>query len=89
MRLRPATAKGDTVEQGQLNFDRPTLTPQSQRLLDRLMISPITNAEMRDSLRLLSYTRRLSDLREQGIRIKKEYIKDGIFKYSLEEEDGK
>jgi hypothetical protein len=77
------------MQQSTLNFDRPVLTPQSQRLLDRLQAGPITNFEMRDQLRLLSYTRRLSDLREQGIRIKKEYIKDGVFKYSLEEEDGK
>jgi hypothetical protein len=60
-----------------LDFTEPKLSPQSKRLLDRLMIAPLTNAEMRDELRLLSYTRRLSDLREAGYHIKKEYIGDG------------
>jgi hypothetical protein len=32
---------------------------------------------------LLSYTRRLSDLREAGYHIKKEYIGDGLFRYSI------
>jgi hypothetical protein len=31
--------------QQELIFDKPSLTPQSQRLLDRLLISPITNAQ--------------------------------------------
>jgi hypothetical protein len=71
------------VTQAELNFNPPKLTPQSKRLLDRLMIAPLTNAQMRDELRLLSYTRRLSDLREAGYHIKKEYIGDGLFRYSL------
>jgi hypothetical protein len=69
--------------QTDLDFTAPTLTPQSKRLLDRLMIAPLTNAQMRDELRLLSYTRRLSDLRDAGIKIKKEYIGDGLFRYSI------
>jgi len=72
------------MNQEELNFNTPKLTPQSQRLLDRLSISPMTNAQMRDELRLLSYTRRLSDLRDAGIKIKKSYIGDGLFLYSLE-----
>jgi hypothetical protein len=66
-----------------LDFTAPKLTPQSQRLYEALKQSPLTNAEMRDRLRLLSYTRRLSDLREAGYHIKKEYIGDGLFRYSL------
>lgn len=71
------------MEQIELNFQHPTLTPQSQRLLERLMVAPLTNAEMRDELRLLSYTRRLSDLRDAGYTIKKEYVGNGLFKYSI------
>lgn len=78
------------MDQPTLNFDpapRPgELFPtdcQDRRLYERLLIAPITNAEMRDELRLLSYTRRLSTLREKGLKIKKEYIRDGIFQYSL------
>jgi hypothetical protein len=72
------------MNQEEWYFNTPKLTPQSQRLLDRLSIAPITNAQMRDELRLLSYTRRLSDLRDAGIKIKKSYIGDGLFLYSLE-----
>ena len=71
------------MEQIELNFQQPILTPQSQRLLERLMVAPLTNAEMRDELRLLSYTRRLSDLRDAGYTIKKEYVGNGLFKYSI------
>ena len=71
------------MTQAELNFNPPKLTPQSQRLLDRLSICPLTNAEMRDELRLLSYTRRLSDLRDAGYTIKKEYIGEGLFRYSI------
>ena len=71
------------MKQAELNFNPPKLTPQSQRLLDRLSICPLTNAEMRDELRLLSYTRRLSDLRDAGYTIKKEYIGEGLFRYSI------
>jgi hypothetical protein len=69
-----------------LNFDRPALTPQSQRLLDRLQSGPITNAEMRDELRLLSYTRRIFEVKkfvEPTRTIEKKYLHDGIFQYSL------
>jgi len=71
------------TEDAELNFNPPKLSPQCQKLYDRLMIAPLTNAQMRDELRLLSYTRRLSDLREAGYHIKKEYIGDGLFRYSL------
>ena len=71
------------MTQAELNFNPPKLTPQAQRLLDRLSICPLTNAEMRDELRLLSYTRRLSDLRDAGYTIKKEYIGEGLFRYSI------
>jgi hypothetical protein len=69
-----------------LDFTQPKLTPQSQRLYEALRQSPLTNAEMRDKLRLLSYTRRLSDLREAGIRITKQYLRDGLFLYSIKGE---
>lgn len=60
---------------------------QSRRLYESLVRGPVTNAEMRDRLRLLSYTRRLSDIREKlpdGWTIKKEHQGDGAFSYRLE-----
>jgi hypothetical protein len=84
MRLRPATAfRG--IMQTQLNFDKPALTPQSQRLLDRLILSPITNAEMRDELRLLSYTRRIFEVRQAVAprAIVKRHLGNGVFEYKL------
>jgi len=77
------------VEQAALNFNRPKpheLFPsdcQDRRLYERLLLGPISNVQMRDDLRLLSYTRRLSTLREKGIKIKKQHIRDGVFEYSL------
>ena len=71
------------MTQAELNFNPPKLSPQCQKLYDRLMIAPLTNAQMRDELRLLSYTRRLSDLRDAGYTIKKEYIGEGLFRYSI------
>jgi hypothetical protein len=75
------------MQQSTLNFDRPVLTPQSQRLLERLQIAPITNAEMRDSLRLLSYTRRIYEVRQAVAprTIVKRYLGNGVFEYSLED----
>jgi hypothetical protein len=74
------------MEQMSLNLKPSTLTPQAQRLYERLLESPITNAEMRDELRLLSYTRRLSDIREAikpDKTIVKRHLGHGVFEYSL------
>lgn len=78
------------MNQPTLDFSRPAfppqLTPQSQRLLARLMIAPITNAEMRDDLRLLSYTRRLYEVKRAvgpDRTIIKKHIGNGIFEYRL------
>jgi hypothetical protein len=71
-----------------LNFSKPSLTPQSQRLLDRLMLSPITNAEMRDELRLLSYTRRIYEVKkaiEPDKTISKKHLGHGIYQYSIKQ----
>lgn len=81
------------MNQASLNFDYPeaNLFPygsQQRNLYEALTRGPVTNAEMRDQLRLLSYTRRLSDLREKlhplGWAIKKEHRGNGVFAYSLE-----
>ena len=81
------------MEQHILNFTAPTpgelFTGENQdrRLYERLLTGAITNAEMRDELRLLSYTRRLSDLREKlapfGMTVKKKHLGNGVFEYSL------
>jgi len=52
------------MNQTALDFSRPSLTPQSQRLLERLKMGEITNVEMRDELKLLSYTRRLFEVKK-------------------------
>lgn len=52
------------MNQPSLDFSRPSLTPQSQRLLERLKLGEITNVEMRDELKLLSYTRRLFEVKK-------------------------
>ena len=60
---------------------------QDRRLFERMILGPVSNAQMRDELRLLSYTRRLSDIREKlyphGLTIKKEHHGNGVFVYSL------
>lgn len=86
---------GATMNQPTLNFSpipRPEeIFPaqnQDRRLYERMLLGPVSNAQMRDELRLLSYTRRLSDIREKltphGFTIKKEHQGDGVFIYSLE-----
>jgi len=57
---------------------------QDYRLYERLLAAPITNAQIIDDLRIFSYTRRLSDLREKGINIKTTRIKKSLFQYEIE-----
>lgn len=73
------------MNQPSLDFSRPSLTPQSQRLLDRLELGPITNCDMRDQLALLSYTKRLSEVR-RAVRPKeiiKRHLGNGVYEYSI------
>ena len=70
------------MEQTTLTFS-PRLSPQCQRLYDRLRQGPITNAEIRDDLRLLEYRRRFADLREKGIKTEKQSMGKGIYLYKL------
>ncbi len=71
------------MNQLDLNFS-PQLSPQCQRLYDRLKLGPITNAAIRDELRLLEYRRRFCDLREKGIKTKKRPLGNGLYEYSLD-----
>lgn len=69
-----------------LNFDKPSLTPQAQRLLDRLEIGPITNAAIRDELRLLEYRRRKFEVKkyiEPDRTVVKRFLGKGIVEYSI------
>ena len=75
---------GETMNQPTLKFDMPHLSPQCQKLYDRLLNGPITNAAIRDELRLLEYRRRFADLREKGIRTKKTPLGKGLVEYRLE-----
>ena len=73
------------MEQAELSINSK-LTPQAQRLKDRMLAGPITNVEMRDDLRLLSYTRRLFEVKknvEPEMTVVKKYIGKGIFEYSI------
>jgi hypothetical protein len=72
------------MTQTQLNFSTPKLSPQCQKLYDRLLQGPITNAEIRDQLSLLEYRRRFKDLRDKyGIPTEKKLLGNGVFEYSL------
>lgn len=72
------------IEQTALDFTAPKLSPQCQKLYDRLKMGPITNAAIRDELRLLEYRRRFCDLREKGIMTKKRPLGHGLYEYSLD-----
>jgi hypothetical protein len=74
------------MEQTALNFN-PKMSPQCQKLYDRLKVGPITNAQIRDDLRLLEYRRRFADMREKyGIQTEKKSLGHGIFEYSLKKD---
>lgn len=75
------------MNQTALDFSRPSLTPQSQRLLDRLKLGPITNCDMRDQIHLISHTRRIYEVR-QAVRPKeivKRHLGNGVYEYCLKE----
>jgi hypothetical protein len=62
----------------------PKLSPQCQKLYDRLKLSPITNAQIRDELQLLEYRRRFKDLRDKyGIQTTKRPLGNGLYEYKL------
>jgi len=74
------------MEQSTLNFN-PKMSPQCQKLYDRLKVGPITNAQIRDDLRLLEYRRRFADMREKyGIKTEKKSLGNGVFEYSLKKD---
>lgn len=71
------------MTQAALNFNTPKLSPQCQKLYNRLLQGSITNAQIRDELRLLEYRRRFTDLREKGIQTEKRSLGNGLYEYSL------
>jgi hypothetical protein len=74
------------MNQTALDFSRPSLTPQSQRLLDRLELGPITNDQIRDELRLLEYRRRKFEVKqyiEPDRTIVKRFLGKGRVEYSI------
>lgn len=73
------------MEQSSLDFNPVKLSPQCQKLYDRLKLGSITNAQIRDELRLLEYRRRFCDLHEKGIATKKRSLGNGLYEYSLGE----
>lgn len=76
------------MEQAILNFKVATLTPQAQKLLNRLEQGPITNVYIRDELRLLEYRRRKFEVKkhlEPERTIVKKFLGKGIVEYSIKE----
>lgn len=81
------------MEQTAIRFNKPhpgeLFKPGSQdyRIYERLLAAPLTNSEIIDELRVFSYTRRISDLREKlkpyCMDVKATRIKDGLFEYKL------
>jgi hypothetical protein len=76
------------MEQPFLNFNPVKLTPQAQRLLNRLEQGPITNVYIRDELRLLEYRRRKFEVKqylEPDRTIVKKFLGKGVVEYSIKE----
>lgn len=81
------------MDQAALNFERPPAIElfnagtQPYRLYNRLLRGSVTNSEIVDDMRIFSYTRRISDLREKLapylIDVKAERVNDGLFIYTL------
>jgi hypothetical protein len=74
------------MEQTAIDFSVPHLTPQAQRLLNRLEEGPITNVYIRDELRLLEYRRRKFEVKkhiEPDRTIVKRFLGKGIVEYSI------
>jgi len=72
------------MEQTALNFNSK-MSPQCQKLYDRLCRGPITNAQIRDDLRLLEYRRRFKDLRDKyGIPTESKRLGHGVFRIFTE-----
>ena len=74
------------MEQTTLNLKASTLTPQAQKLLNRLEQGPITNVYIRDELRLLEYRRRKFEVKkhiEPDRTIVKKLLGKGIVEYSI------
>jgi len=75
------------VTQAELNFNPPKLSPQCQKLYDRLKLGPIKNTQIRDELSLLEYRRRFKDLRDKyGIKTESKRLGHGVFEYSLKKD---
>jgi hypothetical protein len=74
------------MEQTTLNLKTPSLTPQAQKLLNRLEEGPITNVYIRDELRLLEYRRRKFEVKkhiEPERTVVKRFLGKGIVEYSI------
>ncbi len=58
---------------------------QNYRLLERLRIGPVSNAEIVHKLRMLKYTGRLSEIRRKGFNVLATKVADkrGVFIYQL------
>jgi hypothetical protein len=73
------------MEQPTLNFNK-SLTPQAQKLLNRLEEGPITNVYIRDDLGLLEYRRRKFEVKkhiEPDRTIVKRFLGKGVVEYSI------
>ncbi|MDD5006337.1 MAG: hypothetical protein PHS33_07585 [Candidatus Omnitrophica bacterium] len=76
------------MEQQTFNYNPVKLTPQAQKLLNRLELGPITNVFIRDELKLLEYRRRKFEVKkylEPDRTIEKKFLGKGIVEYSIKE----
>jgi len=74
--------------QTEMNLNPPKLSPQCQKLYDRLMVGSLRTDQMRDELRLISHTKRISELKrilEPEMTIEKNYIGNGLFEYKIKQ----
>lgn len=63
--------------------DRPRLTGQNAAILARLKQGPATNRELRDLVKTMNHTARISDLRDAGHTIECHRGKGGLNTYEL------
>jgi len=74
-------------EQTAINFNPPKLSPQCQKLYNRLLKGSILNTQIRDELGLLEYRRRFKDLRDKyGIPTEMKPLGHGVNEYSLKKD---
>jgi hypothetical protein len=63
--------------------DVDRLESQQDRLLARLRVSPVTNIEAMETLRIFNLSARTSELRKAGFNVIAKRLSKGVWEYSL------